>query len=134
MEGGRSSAFHRIWPLAFLSERNQCSRCAEPGNRERPGHSLRSNVSSTRSVGTYGGLAAVLFLALAQLFFAAGYLWSCESRSNKAGACEPQWVAAQALLFGAGGTTAGLFTRNPLIREPRPRRRDDLGRFSPTES
>jgi len=91
-------------------------------------------VSSTRSVGTYGGLAAVLFLALAQLFFAAGYLWSCESRSNKAGACEPQWVAAQALLFGAGGTTAGLFTRNPLIREPRPRRRDDLGRFSPTES
>lgn len=82
---------------------------------------------------TYGGLAAVLVLAIAQLLFAAAYLWSCESRTSKAGSCEPQWVAAQALLFGAGGTTAGLFTRNPLIRDPRPRRRDDHGRFTTSE-
>lgn len=78
-------------------------------------------------MGSYGGLAAVLLLALAQLLFAGAYLVSCESRQAKAGQCEPQWIAAQAMLFGAGGTTAGLFTRNPLIRDGR--RRDDHGRF-----
>ena len=87
-----------------------------------------------KQAGAYGGIAAVMFLAIAQLLFAAAYLWSCESRSRKAGECEPQWVAAQALLFGAGGTTAGLFTRNPLIREGKPRQRDDHGRFTPTSS
>lgn len=80
--------------------------------------------------GTYGGMAAVMFMAVVQLVFAGGYLWSCESRASKAGECEPQWVAAQALLFGAGGTTAGLFTRNPLIHDSRARRRDDHGRFT----
>lgn len=83
-------------------------------------------------MGSYGGLAVVLLLALAQLLFAGAYLWSCESRSSKAGECEPQWVAAQALLFGAGGTTAGLFTRNPLIRDGKSRQRDDHGRFTTT--
>ena len=86
--------------------------------------------------GAYGGLAAVMALAAIQVLFAAGYLLSCEARSRRAGECEPQWVAAQALLFGAGGTTAGLFTRNPLIRDPAPsaRRRDEHGRFSSTET
>ncbi len=93
-----------------------------------------SAVRSSRSVAAYGASAAVLVLAIAQLLFAATYLWSCESRASKAGTCEPQWVTAQALLFGAGGTTAGLFTRNPLIGDSRRRSRDDHGRFTPTES
>lgn len=83
--------------------------------------------------GAYGGMAAVIFIAAVQVLFAGGYLASCELRSRKAGECEPQWIAAQALLFGAGGTTAGLFTRNPMLREPS-RQRDSHGRFTKEEA
>ena len=82
-----------------------------------------------KNAGTYGGMAAVIFIAAVQVIFAGGYLASCELRSREAGECEPQWIAAQALLFGAGGTTAGLFTRNPLIHDTRQQRRDEHGRF-----
>lgn len=84
--------------------------------------------------GAYGGMAAVIFIAIVQVVFAGAYLASCELRSKKAGECEPQWIAAQALLFGAGGTTAGLFTRNPLIHDSRQQRRDEQGRFAKEEA
>lgn len=87
-----------------------------------------------KNAGTYGGMAAVVFIAAVQVIFAGGYLASCELRSRKAGECEPQWIAAQALLFGAGGTTAGLFTRNPMLRDSPRRSRDDHGRFTSTPS
>lgn len=77
----------------------------------------------------YGGSLAVLGIALLQLLFAAGYLASCELRAKDSGECEPQWIAAQALLFGAGGTTAGLFTRVPSAAQAG-RRRDGQGRFT----
>ena len=81
-----------------------------------------------KTLSGYGSSLAVLGIALLQLLFAGGYLASCELRAKASGECEPQWIAAQARLFGAGGTTAGLFTRVPAL--PASRRRDDHGRFT----
>lgn len=81
---------------------------------------------------SYGGAMAVGVLAAGQLLYALLYVGSCELRAKAVGQCESQWSTAQALLFGAGGTAAGLFTRNPLIRDEQHarRRRDSHGRFS----
>lgn len=87
-----------------------------------------------RQLGSYGGTLAVLGIAALQLLFAGGYLASCELRAKGPGQCEPQWIAAQALLFGAGGTTAGLFTKNPLLHGSTGRSRDEHGRFVRTDS
>ncbi len=105
----------------------------ETGSGIRLTEARGSGVSLTKILGAYGGVAAVSFLAAVQVVFAAGYLLSCELRAGKSGQCEPQWIAAQALLFGAGGTTAGLMTKNPLIRdkkeEDHQQLRDEHGRF-----
>jgi hypothetical protein len=75
-------------------------------------------------------------MALAQLGFGVALIASCELRAKAAGACNAQWAAGQALLFGGTGTAAGLATRNPLLRNRRPEddvhlpSRDTHGRFT----
>jgi len=59
---------------------------------------------------------SVLALALAQFSFGAGVVISCETRRMPD--CTAAYQLGSALALGGAGTTAGLATRNPLLRRP----------------
>lgn len=76
-------------------------------------------------------VATVTAMAAGQIAFGVLYVGTCEMRSHAAGACEPQWQTAQALIFGGASTGIGLNTLNPMLRAGgTTRRRDEHGRFT----